>query len=181
MLLEHIANAMTVSNVQLTEDLIDRLTHYEWMGNIRELKNTINYMLAVRTGACLTVDDLPDENFFNSIVKENIKVDLQSQKTLKREMTEITEITDKTEKKPMNVFLNDEQKYFFDMIFNYLAEDKIVSRNTLADESQNGRFKRTENQVRRILNQLQEKMLIEMSKGRKGIALTELAYKLNNL
>lgn len=179
-LLEHIANAMTVSNVQFSEDLIDRLIQYDWMGNVRELKNTINYMLAVRTGACLTVDDLPDENFFN---KETIKLELQSKTTGKTETTgkiETTEKTESTEKKPVTVFLNDEQKYFFDMIFNSLAEDKVVSRNTLADESQYGRFKRTENQVRRILKQLQDKMLIEMSKGRKGIALTELAYKLND-
>lgn len=167
-LLEHIANTMTVSNVLFSEDLIVRLTQYDWMGNVRELKNTINYMLAVRTGDCLTVDELPDENFFKVPVKEDIK---------ENGRTETAETNEKIEKTDMTVFLNDEQKYFFDMIIKYLAEDRVVSRNTLSEESQNGRFKRTENQVRRILNQLQDKRLIEMSKGRKGIVLTELAYK----
>ena len=167
-LLEHIANTMTVSNVLFSEDLIVRLTQYDWMGNVRELKNTINYMLAVRTGDCLTVDELPDENFFKVPVKEDIK---------ENGRTETAETNEKIEKTDMTVFLNDEQKYFFDMIIKYLAEDRVVSRNTLSEESRNGRFKRTENQVRRILNQLQDKRLIEMSKGRKGIVLTELAYK----
>ena len=167
-LLEHIANSMTVSNVLFSEDLIVRLTQYDWMGNVRELKNTINYILAVRTGDCLTVDELPDENFFKVPVKEDIK---------ENGRTETAETNEKIEKTDMTVFLNDEQKYFFDMIIKYLAEDRVVSRNTLSEESRNGRFKRTENQVRRILNQLQDKRLIEMSKGRKGIVLTELAYK----
>ncbi len=170
MLLEHIANAMTVSNVQFSEALIERLTQYDWMGNIRELKNTINYMLAVRTGDCLTVDELPDENFFKVLDIEDVKA------TSKNGLTEKSETVEKTH---VSVFLNNEQKYFFDMIIKYLAEDRVVSRNTLSEESQNGRFKRTENQVRRILNQLQDKHLIEMSKGRKGIVLTELAYKFN--
>jgi transcriptional regulator with PAS, ATPase and Fis domain len=168
-LVEHIANAMTVSNVEISEDLMDRLTQYDWMGNIRELKNTLNYMLAVRTGDCLTLDELPDENFFKVPVKENM---------IGTDRAELVEKTEKIEKTQMSVFLSDEQNYFFHMIINYLAEDKVVSRNSLSEESQNGRYKRTENQVRRILNQLQEKKIIEMSKGRKGIVLTELAHRI---
>lgn len=164
-LLEYIAHSMTISKVRFSDELVMRLTNYDWMGNIRELKNTINYMLAVRTSDELTVADLPNENFFKSVDFncDNLKVE--------------DPVCHWNSAINSEIFLNDEQRYFLETIFKFINEDKAVSRKTLSEQSFLGKYKRSENQVRRILNQLQDKKLIEMSKGRRGIILTEIAYK----
>ena len=48
----------------IPDEVMQRLTEYDWYGNIRELKNTIDYMLTVADGNTLTLQDIPNESFF---------------------------------------------------------------------------------------------------------------------
>lgn len=159
MLLNHIAEGMTSTKVEFSRSLIQKLDAYDWMGNVRELKNTINYMLAVRTSDLIDVEDLPSESFFAS------------------EMYEITEFEQPGMHSDDSVYLSDEHLFFLSLIHQMISSDEAVSRTSLSDMSQNGRFKRTENQVRRILLQLKDHGMIQISKGRRGIELTEEGYQ----
>ena len=48
-----------VDAIVLDERVLSHLLEYDWPGNIRELKNTINYAATVSTDARITLDDLP--------------------------------------------------------------------------------------------------------------------------
>jgi two-component system response regulator AtoC len=48
-----------INTVVLDERVLTHLLEYDWPGNIRELKNTINYAATVSTDERITLDDLP--------------------------------------------------------------------------------------------------------------------------
>ena len=47
------------SHYSLTQETMEVLLAYEWQGNVRELENTIQHMIAMNTGPLLHVMDLP--------------------------------------------------------------------------------------------------------------------------
>lgn len=161
-LMEHMIQTMTSSKITFSKQLVARLSNYKWMGNIRELKNMITYMLAVRGEDHLDVSDLPDASFFQ------VEAPREAQDAVEKMVSE--------EKVEVPVYLSGELGYFLKVIYHYIEKDLILTRITLADESVNGPYKRSENQVRRILSQLVCEDLITLSKGRRGIVLTEKGY-----
>lgn len=46
-------------NHRLTQEVVDALLSYEWQGNVRELENCIQHMVAINSGPLLHVGDLP--------------------------------------------------------------------------------------------------------------------------
>ncbi|MDR4133184.1 Fis family transcriptional regulator, partial [Bacillus cereus ATCC 10876] len=52
--------------VKIEQELIEELKGYPCYGNVRELKNTIDYMLAVRTGNQITKNDLHNQHYFQN-------------------------------------------------------------------------------------------------------------------
>jgi two-component system response regulator AtoC len=48
-----------INTLALEERVLTHLLEYDWPGNIRELKNTINYAATVSTDERITLDDLP--------------------------------------------------------------------------------------------------------------------------
>lgn len=63
-LIAHFVAQSGRSSVQFTPEVMERLRSYEWFGNVRELKNTLDYMLAVSSSNEITLEDIPDESFF---------------------------------------------------------------------------------------------------------------------
>ena len=45
---------------QISAEAMERLTDYQWKGNIRELRNTLERLLIMSSAKVITVDDLPD-------------------------------------------------------------------------------------------------------------------------
>ncbi len=162
-LCDHINQSIGTTAIQFEPELINRLVAYHWPGNVRELKNSITYMLAVRKDDILRVDDLPMDQFFN---KSEMPVSNTDKVIIPEENIAFSE----------SLFLTEEEKHFLSMIFEFIRKDTAISRKSLAEASQSSRFVRTENQVRRILNNLKDKELLEIHKGRIGITLTEKAY-----
>jgi len=166
-LIQHMAQIQASSKVSFSDELIRVLMGYDWSGNIRELKNTLTYMLAVRENDTLTVIDLPDDKTLNyEIPKTSVEPHL------------IRHTEEKSE--GLNLFLNEEQTYFMNMILHLLKQDQTISRTSLAKYSEKGPFVRTENQVRRILNQLESLELLTLNRGRRGIMPTSKAYLLKD-
>ena len=44
---------------QVSEEVLKRFCQYHWPGNIRELKNTINYAATMATTGDIRIEDLP--------------------------------------------------------------------------------------------------------------------------
>ncbi|NCO52863.1 MAG: sigma-54-dependent Fis family transcriptional regulator [Deltaproteobacteria bacterium] len=47
------------SKVQVDPEVIEKLTHYAWPGNVREMENVVEQMLILRADDRLGIDDLP--------------------------------------------------------------------------------------------------------------------------
>ena len=47
--------------VDVADEVIERLTNYDWPGNIRQLENAIERMVILRREGAIGVDDLPPE------------------------------------------------------------------------------------------------------------------------
>ena len=47
-------------SVKVTEEVLEKLTEYQWPGNIRELENSIIYLMINSNASKVTVNDLPD-------------------------------------------------------------------------------------------------------------------------
>ncbi|UTW04018.1 sigma-54-dependent Fis family transcriptional regulator [Amphritea atlantica] len=50
-------------NVQVAPEALKVLCRYQWPGNIRQLKNVLQYAMCMREGDLIQLDDLPDEVF----------------------------------------------------------------------------------------------------------------------
>lgn len=61
----------TASDVKISHSVVEEFMKYKWLGNVRELESTIQYMVAVRNGNTLNLSELPDRNFFEEASIEN--------------------------------------------------------------------------------------------------------------
>jgi|GEM_PF-149240 len=63
-LINYFVSIKSASSIEVAPGVLAELQKYDWYGNVRELKNTINYMLAVTENSRLTLADIPDPGFF---------------------------------------------------------------------------------------------------------------------
>ncbi len=69
-LVEYFLRLEGKEHISLNEDVKRSLIKYPFNGNVRELKNTLDYMLTVCDGREIKLSDLPEESFFH----ENINI-----------------------------------------------------------------------------------------------------------
>lgn len=64
-LIQHILKleAAPLGEVNITEDALDALEHYEWPGNIRQLRNIMRTLIGLCENNQIGLDDLPEEIF----------------------------------------------------------------------------------------------------------------------
>ncbi|MEJ8555389.1 sigma-54 interaction domain-containing protein [Tepidibacter sp. Z1-5] len=146
-------------NFNLTGRAKEKLIDHTWRGNIRELKNYIEYFSNIGID-CIDIDDLPfKEENFNSIVFNS------------------------HEKKLLDKFRDDvgkdEYKYVF--ILKELEEgyknEKRLGRRTLYDKAKNEGIFISEQEIRLILINLEKFMMVDINKGRRGTNITKYGIK----
>jgi transcriptional regulator with PAS, ATPase and Fis domain len=155
--------ALSDRKVKIEQELIEELQGYPWYGNVRELKNTIDYMLAVRTGNQITKNDLPNQHYF--------------QKSPQREAN-----SDSIERiSPFNsghIALDEESLFILNLIMNYEEKGKVIGRRIISEKSQEVEMKLTEAQVRHRLNFLKSRGCLQAKRGRGGISLTRKGWEI---
>ncbi|PAB60718.1 sigma 54-interacting transcriptional regulator [Anaeromicrobium sediminis] len=156
LLLNQLLSTSTIENVEISDEVYDKLKEYEWLGNVRELKNTITYMLAVKSGNVVTVNDLPQKSFF----KERKPVESKDER------------------------IGNEEKYRLDrfesFLLNTIYENPGIGRKLLSELSYAAEVGLTENQIRSRLNKLEREGFIQKRKGRFGTSLTDAGANLIN-
>ncbi|MFQ5632306.1 MAG: sigma 54-interacting transcriptional regulator, partial [bacterium] len=64
LLIQHFLKQFSEKNgkavMSISEEVLNRLTHYRWPGNIRELQNVMERMVSLAYGKSITFDDLPE-------------------------------------------------------------------------------------------------------------------------
>ncbi|MGG0175844.1 sigma 54-interacting transcriptional regulator [Gottfriedia acidiceleris] len=157
--------ALSDRKVKIEHELIEELQAYPWYGNVRELKNTIDYMLAVRTGNQLTKNDLPNQHFFQKP---------PHRKTNSDPIESISSFYSGS------ITLDEESLFILNLIMNYEENGKIIGRRIISEKSQELEINLSEAQVRHRLNSLKIRGYLQTKRGRSGINLTSKAREILN-
>jgi DNA-binding NtrC family response regulator len=72
LLAEHFLNAFTDDHVakRISAKLLELFCKYEWPGNIRELRNVINYASAIDEDGIIDINDLPSALLMSNFFRE---------------------------------------------------------------------------------------------------------------
>ncbi len=154
LLLESFLKELPYKNIKLDKSLLEALNSYTWMGNIRELRNCIEYM-AYMGSNYLTINDLP----------QNISSKLNNNHMSSN----------------MSIF-NDLNQYDKNICISILKSlhMKPMGRTKLMKFME---YNVTEYEVRNMLEYLTRNGYLISSKGRKGSSITEKGIKIieNNI
>lgn len=150
LLLDQIVNKSTIEHIDVSHKVYDELRNYDWKGNVRELKNMVTYMLAVKTEDTLTMKDLPQKSFF----QKNESVD------------------------PVPVVEEETFRHQYDRYDLYILKTLIkspgIGRTSLSENSYQDAMGMTENQIRRRLKNLERQGYVKICRGSSGTSLTLL-------
>ena len=125
--------------------LMNLLASAEWDGNIRELKNTVDYMITVADGSVLTKNDLPHS--FSSSIPQPASGE------------------------------QSEHDAILSIVKECNLAGKAASRDLISEKTKEWIMPLTPQQVRRRLDDLEEKGWIQKRKGRGGTKITEAGMK----
>lgn len=142
----------TTEDIVLEDDVLDILINHNWLGNVRELRNVVSYMMAVKEGNRVNLSHLPDSNFF----KEDLIEDFNS-----------------TEKA-----LTKTETYILNIIFDYMKTGESIGREKIFNSMINSPYRISMYRLRIILKDLEDRNIIIMGTGRKGTIITDYGLKL---
>ena len=143
------------------EDILLILESYHWPGNVRQLRNAVEYMVQMSEGI-ITISDLPDElvEYFrkNSVEGSSINHDTGELETLMKNDPYAGEI-------------------LLYLLQSYYSMENKGRRSIAKDLNKRGVFI-TENEIRSILLKLEEMNLVQIKRGRSGTRLTKEGYEI---
>jgi transcriptional regulator with PAS, ATPase and Fis domain len=139
------------TDLTVSDEVLSFLMSYDWPGNIRELENIIEYMIAVSNKSVITIDQLPLDFFDENLSQPDLY-----------------------EAKEMIVsnVQRDEYVFILEKIRDYNECGRAISRKRLSQLSKEYRYVLTENQIRTRTDALMEMGLLFKSKGRAGMQLS---------
>jgi len=155
------------SHIQIMPDVMSELTRFHWYGNVRELKNTIDYMLAVCDGSQLTLDDMPDVRFFQ-------------RRYLVDHPPSSPPLSSKQEQEELPADQED-SLFILQTILAYNQQGESIGRKKLAEKTGEWQKDLSEQQIRSRLKTLEQRGLILTTRGRAGIKLTKLGLEYLNI
>ncbi|RXT06236.1 sigma 54-interacting transcriptional regulator [Ammoniphilus sp. CFH 90114] len=156
LLIHHFIQTTEFINITILPEVIHYLGQYPWYGNVRELKHTLEYMLAVCEQDVMTLRDLPAEGFFQRSPMKPAVVDYTVS--------------------PFQAELSADEEVLLSILstiqeLNHAGQ--AAGRKKIADESGSWRHQLSEQQIRHRMNTLEERGWIVKSKGRSGTKLTQ--------
>ena len=150
-LVEHFINIETSEKVTMSESVIESLVGYDWHGNVRELKNSMSYMMAVRSGGVITFDDMPE----NLICNERAYGKAQR---IKRQF--------------QNGDIGVEEVEILKEILILKERGEIAGRDKISKNLEGRGMSLTSCQVRHRLQRLEDMGMVLKSRGKRGTVLT---------
>jgi len=138
---------------KISDKARDKLLSYNWDGNVRELRNYVEYFINLNKDV-IDVEDLP---FHEESIKRDINIDSS-------EMMQLIEDIGK-----------DIRKYIFvleELEKAYISERRVGRRSISKAANEKGIFL-TEQQVRKILNKLNQYSMVNIAQGRGGTIITD--------
>ncbi|WP_300303481.1 sigma 54-interacting transcriptional regulator [Anaerosolibacter sp.] len=140
------------NHAMIKDEVIQKLRYYNWYGNVRELKNTIEYMLAVCEDDVIKLNDIPEDSFFQIKLFDRFQ---------QQDEDEIENLG------------NPEELYFIlNMLYESMLSHQLLGRKQIAQMARENGLNLTEPQVRQRMNILEEHGYLLKSKGKAGTKLT---------
>lgn len=142
-----------LEGIKINKEVLDKLENYPWYGNVRELRNTIEYMLAVCDKKTIVNDDLPQESFF----QENE--------------------ADETIKEAESIEVRGDYAVILKDLYEQMQVYGNGSRQRLADNSKKYGMALTEQMIRHRLDKLEALGYVKRGRGKSGTILTPYGIK----
>lgn len=149
---------------RLSDDIKELFREYEWPGNIRELRNVVDY-LCFTGHTVITIDDLPPVF--------RIRKNRQEVNGIKGE-----ELNPRTSAKPSRYETilhtpTQQEQVILEILYDAERRGQSIGREKILLEAQMREIKLTQPQVRKILGRLEENGYVTVTKGRGGSNITK--------
>lgn len=148
---------------KLSDEVIEMFKKHRWEGNIRELRNYVEYF-------CYMGDEIIEREHLPSSFKEYIKNE-----------EKIYEFKNDSDiDRLRRIAGNRLESYLFvlDIIYKAHNENRTVGRKVISDKSKEEGFNLSEQEVRTILTKLESISLISIFKGRGGTKMLTQGFRL---
>jgi transcriptional regulator with PAS, ATPase and Fis domain len=161
-------------HIQISNDVINKLVSYDWHGNVRELKNTLDYMLAVCNDNFVYTSDLPEESFFTKHPNDGYENDLKKKFSL-----------DNISNYNVNIDKEIDGRGDYTFILKCLYEISLKgqsgSRAKLVALAKLSSMELTEQMIRNRLKDLETLGYIRKGTGKSGTILTDAGVRKTKL
>lgn len=151
--------SQTNGNFELSEQVRHTLLHYSWPGNIRELRNVVEY-LSFTGEKIVRLDSLPP-TFMRTLAQKN------SQKTEVQELTAGLSQVHTGELHPKEDFW-----FVFEQLYLASEQDALIGRETILAAAKEKHLPLSQKEIRSILSDMSESGLVKISRGRGGSRIT---------
>jgi transcriptional regulator with PAS, ATPase and Fis domain len=151
LLLKYFMEKKGIKHIKIENEVIERLKSYPWYGNVRELRNTIDYMIAVCDGKTISPQDLPGGGFFeerNHADNDNLNVEIMG-----------------------------DYRFILQCLYIQGIEGKRGSRKSIMEEARVSGIFLSEQMIRHRLDTLEELGYVAKEKGRGGTVLTPFGFE----
>ncbi len=136
------------------------LLRHHWRGNIRELRNYVEYFK--NTGKVLIeVEDLP----FTNIAEQSIEKEEMAMRHLK-DFEEVAGVE------------KEKYKIVLEILYKAYEKNERIGRQKISSDTKRYIYQLSEQEVRRLLNNLEELGLVKKHAGRKGSEITQGGVRL---
>ena len=148
----------------LSEDIKELFRKYKWPGNIRELRNVVEY-LCFTGHTVITIDDLPP---VFCIDKNGEAVD--KRKDADQNIPVLQKLSQcKNESHLPTV----QERAILELLYQAERSGQSIGREKILKEAQMREIRLTQPQVRKILGRLEENGYVTVTKGRGGSSITK--------
>lgn len=165
LLIQHFIESSGNPNIVILPEVISHLCSLNWFGNVRELKNTIDYMLAV------------SENDTLQLVDVQVDYPLLQRSLVETESLQHSSISVPVVKLPVNPDAEQELMAILYTIYTITQAGDTPTRQRVSEISQRWKNPLSHQQVRRRLDMLESRGLIVKNRGRFGTKLTQAGYQ----
>ncbi|MGM0437039.1 MAG: sigma-54 interaction domain-containing protein [Bacillota bacterium] len=153
-LIYHFLKQYNREKLKVPHEIMSRFYHYNWPGNIRELKNCVEYISQLAQGDEVKLGDLP-YYFLKDSITENIDILKEYEKELNQH--------------------GNSDEFIFILKELYLAQElnKNIGRRKIAENAKINNLDLSSQMVRSRISILEKIGLVDVGTGRQGTTITE--------
>ncbi|UOF92093.1 sigma 54-interacting transcriptional regulator [Fodinisporobacter ferrooxydans] len=160
-LASHFLRQSSIRNIAITPEVMGKLCECSWFGNVRELKNAIEYMLAVSEGDELRLEDLPDSLHDSNSLQDPFEIQQDDFASLDPVWQEFAQLGDQ------EIYLA-----LLTAIETLKKRGLSAGRRTLSVFLASRHLQLSEQQIRNKLDVLEKHGYILKTKGRSGASIS---------